>query len=147
MSGSVTVTGGPAGPPAVSPDTRVSKLAADGSILAVHWNAFACPGAADYQIVYGHASALPSSPGGSFTVAGAECAIGTDAPITWVGVPPATMGPGGFLWWLVLATDGGTREGRWGQDSEGNERAGPMPDGSSGQCGVTAKDAANSCGF
>ena len=53
--------------------------------------------------------------------------------------------PTGLLWWLVLANDGGTLEGPWGQNSSGNDRSGPGADGSSGECGVTSKTLAADC--
>jgi hypothetical protein len=49
-----------------------------------------------------------------------------------------------FLYFLVLAGDGGSVEGSWGLDIAGNERSGPMG-GASGQCSHPAKSITNSC--
>ena len=151
MVGSIEVVGTPTGPPTV-PDgvagtaMTVTRLAADVSVLAIHWDTATCTGAADHQVVFGRASQLPGSTGGTFALDGAVCAIGTDSPITWENVPQVVPGGNDWLFWLVVATDGSLTEGAWGRDSAGVERAGPGGSGSSGQCGVTGKDLSSTCG-
>ena len=151
MTGRVEVVGTPAGPPAVPDGTRgsamtVTRLSADGSVLAIHWDTTTCSGAVDHQILFGYASQLPTSLGGTYGLNGGVCAIGTDSPVTWANVPPVTPGGTNWLWWLVVATDGAATEGAWGPDSDGVERAGSGGSGSSGQCGVTGKDLSSTCG-
>ena len=150
MTGNVEVVGTAAGPPAVPDGTTgsamtVTRLSADASVLAIHWDTNTCSGAVDYQILFGYASQLPHPPGGTYGLSGSVCALGTDSPVTWANVPPVTPGGTNWVWWLVVATDGATTEGPWGSDSGGDEREGPAGSGSSGQCGVTDKDLTNAC--
>lgn len=151
MTGRVEVIGTAEGPPTV-PDgshgsaMKVTRLAADASVLAIHWDTSTCPGAVDHQVLFGYASQFPASPGGTYGLNGAVCAIGTDSPITWPSVPTVTAGSSNFLWWLVVATDGAATEGAWGSDRAGNERDGSAGAGSSGLCGVTGKDLSSTCG-
>lgn len=151
MRGTITVSA-PAGPPPAVPDgsdgsaASARKLDAAGTTIEVDWDAVTCPDARDHQLVWGFGSQLPDTPGGIYGLSGAECAIGAP-PYTWSLVPDPTSDPTRMLWWLLLATDAGTTEGSWGTDSAGSERNGPGAGGSSGQCGITAKDVTNACGL
>ena len=152
MIGSVTVTGGSGGNPPAVPDGSpgapavAAKLTADGSSLSISWDTAACTGAIDHQVVFGYGYQLPGATGGGYELAGSRCGLGSTSPQTWSGVPPAFATPTGFLWWLVLATDGDGTEGSWGTSSVGGERQGPGPDGASLECGSAAKSTVNSCG-
>ena len=151
MRGTITVDAPPGPPPAV-PDgsdgaaSTARKLDAAGTTIEVDWDAVTCPDAQDHQLVWGFGSQLPSAPGGILDLSGAECAIGSP-PYTWSMVPDPTVDSTRLVWWLLLATDAGTTEGSWGVDSAGSERNGPDAGGSSGQCGITAKDVTNTCGL
>lgn len=148
MTGSVTVEAGAAPPPAV-PDgvsgvpMTVSKLDPAGSSLAVSWDVTTCTNAANHQILYGGMSGLPKSLGETYFPNGSLCAIGASSPYTWSASPDASSE---MIWWLILATDGKTTEGSWGQDSAGNERSGPAAGGASAECGIEVKDLTNHCG-
>lgn len=150
MTGSVTVIGSSGAPPGVSDGTsgsplRVRKLAVDGSSLEVSWDT-SCAGAADHQILYGYAFGLPGSTGGGYELSGSRCAIGTTSPFAWSATPPAFSGPTGWVWWLIVATDGAATEGSWGEDSADVERDGTGVGGASGECGCALKSLTNSCG-
>ena len=147
MAGLVSVSDPDAGPPAVPDGTvgqpmRVSKTDPVGSSLRLTWDAATCPGAVDRQILWGRQ--LPSGPGEPFRPMGSVCSIAPSDSVLW-NTPPPSLGR--LLWWLVVATDGQTTEGPWGQASDGRERDGPAPDGSSGECGIAAKDLSNTCGL
>lgn len=151
MAGTVEVTGTGSAPPGVpdgvtGPAMTVEKLVAGGSSLSVVWDTTTCAGAVDHEILYGYGSQLPSEPGGTYGLSGSRCAIGVASPFTWAGVPPAFAGPQGFLWWLVVATDGGPTEGSWGRDGSGAERSGPASGGASGECGIAIRSLGNPCG-
>ncbi|MBP7149563.1 MAG: hypothetical protein KBD01_18705 [Acidobacteria bacterium] len=143
MTGTVNVNAAVPKPPAV-PDgggtttpMTVRKQDAAGATLIVAWDDAACaPDAADNQILYGDPAGLPN-----YTLQGARCAIGTTSPFTWSNSPAPA--PGSFTWWVVVATDGSSTEGSWGQSSAGAERHGSQP---SGQCGANSKDTSNACG-
>jgi hypothetical protein len=115
-----------------------------GSSLTLNWGT-TCAGAAKYHIVYGSRADLPTTPGGSFTLDGGACGLGTTMPFVWNNVPSATDGSGLF-WWLVLSDDGGTVEGSWGRSSSGAERLGPGAGGVSGVCGMATRNVTNACG-
>ncbi len=151
MAGHVEVMAPVTTPPSVPDGTggnpmTAGKLAIDGSSLSVSWDTAVCPGVADHQIVYGSDQHLPTARQGLFDTGGGVCSLGTTSPFSWTGVPDPTLVPGGLLWWVVVANDGSTTEGSWSTDSDGVERVGPGPDGSSGECGVTLKDTSNTCG-
>jgi hypothetical protein len=137
-------------PPAVpdgsagSTPMTVSKLNAAGTSLSVAFDTASCSGVTNRQIIYGLRSQLPGVPGGAFSLTGSACTVGT-SPFLWDPAPDAQPGTD-FVWWLMTVRDGNNREGSWGEDSEGVERLGPATGGSSGQCGVTAKDVSNACG-
>lgn len=143
-----TFTIGTITPPGVSDGrqggaVQVAKLDPLGSALEVSWDTTTCTGAAGYHVVYGVASQLPSSSGGTFWVGGSAC--GVASPWTWSGSPDPSSVPGRLLWFLVIANDGARTEGSWGTDSRAIERMGPAAGGASGECGVTTKNLANSC--
>jgi len=145
MSGMIEVEGPPLGPPPVPDGVTgipmiVAKLDVAGTALEIGWDTDTCPGAVNHQILFGALSTLPDDPGGIYQLTGSECAIGTISPMTWN--PPASAG---LLWWVIVATNGATREGAWGDDSAGQGRTGPGPGGSSGACGIAGKDLSNSC--
>jgi plastocyanin len=131
-------------PPRVPAGMTVGKLDPAGASLSLAWDATGCPGAVDHQILYGTPSMLPSTPGGLYTLAGAACAVGNATPYSWAAPAPPS---GEFVWWIVVTTDGATREGSWRTDSAGNERDGPGGlTGASGECGIGTKLLTNGCG-
>ena len=140
----------PATPPAV-PDgggtgapMTVTALDVAGSSLQISFDTAACTGDAGFHIVFGQKTDLPTAAAGSYAVDGGVCGVG-QSPFTWNQVPSATDGFG-LIWWLVLANDGATTEGSWGQNSGNVERLGPGPDGGSMVCGMTQKVLTNTCG-
>lgn len=136
--------GGIAPPPAVpdgstgSTPLTAARIDPAGNDLSVAWDRTICLDAGDYQILYGGGSTLAS-----YTIDGSQCAIGTSSPYVWAGSPDPTADPLGWIWFLVVATDGSSTEGSWGDDSAGLPRvvAGPI----SGECGMTVRDLSNSC--
>jgi hypothetical protein len=66
-------------------------------------------------------------------------------PRPFTHAPPAFPVATGWLWWLVVATEGAAAEGSWGREGSGAERQGPGPGGSSGVCGIAAKCLVNTC--
>src|SRR5262245_50437723 len=71
---------------------------ATGTSLSSSWDTATCSNAATYNIIYG--SALPSTPGGTFSVTGSACGIGATSPFVWN--PSPTPALGGLLWWIVV---------------------------------------------
>jgi hypothetical protein len=148
MTGTVTVAAAP--PPAV-PDgvsggpLLVQKLVADGSSLRLTWDDTTC-GSTEHQVIVGFGAQLPSVLGGVYGLQDGlgPCGVGA-SPFTWVGVPDPSADPEKLLWFLMLANDGATTEGSWGQHSAEGERTGPVA-GGSGQCGTNAKSLSNTCG-
>lgn len=148
QTGSVNANTSPPGVPdgaAGSTPMAVQKVNAAGSRLSVFWDTTTCTGAANHQIIYGQGSQLPSVPGGLFSLSGSACGIGTASPFAWNTAPSASDGTG-LIWWLIVAHDGAGTEGSWGKGSNGAERNGPGPNGSSGQCGILDKNLGNVCG-
>jgi plastocyanin len=150
MAGSVTVVGTVGQPPVVPDGTVgapmvVTKLSPDAGVLSIAWDTTSCPGAVDHEMLYGYAFGLPPATGGAYEPAGAECTIGPSSPFVWTSVPPAFPGATGWLWWLVVATDGAATEGSWGTGEAGAERDGPAANGSSGLCGIGTKSLADTC--
>lgn len=140
----------PPTPPAV-PDgggtgapMTVSALDVAGTTLQVTFDTAACTGDTGWHIVFGQKTDLPTGAAGSYAVDGGVCGIG-QSPFTWNQAPDANDGFG-LIWWLVLANDGATTEGSWGQNSANVERLGPGPDGNSGVCAITQKVLTNTCG-
>jgi hypothetical protein len=113
-------------------------------VLSVAWDTTSCWGATDHQILYGVGDQLPGTLGGTFGISGSQCSIGTLSPFAW-SLPSGLMDTE-LAWWIIVTTNGQTREGSWGADSQRIERSGPGPFGSSGQCGIGAKDLSNPCG-
>lgn len=123
---------------------RVGKLDSSGSGLSVVWDTTSCMGADGHHIVFGFGSQLPSGPAGVYSLGGSECSV--TSPFQWVHSPNPSSDPTGLLWFLVIANDGSTTEGSWGNDSNNHERSGPAVGGASGQCGFGTKSLANGCG-
>jgi hypothetical protein len=150
---SITFTPPAATPPAV-PDgvvgtpVRLSKLSANGANLSVAWDTTLCNGGVGYNIVYGGSGGFPVTLAGSFALAGSVCGIGVSSPYAWNGSPdPAVVDPAKrLIWLLVLAKDGATTEGSWGENSLSQERKGPGANGCSSQCGILDKSLTNTCG-
>ncbi len=128
----------PAGavPPPPVPDgtlgapVRASRAAADGSAIALTWDASTCP-AAGYHVLYGSLSTVSS-----YAIGGSACGIGTSGSFEWTGVPA------GDLWFVVVSDDGATVEGSWGQDSAGEERGSSTP---SGECSLAFRTNEGTC--
>jgi hypothetical protein len=149
VTGTVDASG-PEPPPAV-PDGRegstpllAQRLDAGGSSIEVTWDTTTCSDNAEHVLVWGGGADLPSSPGGAFSLGGAECGLGGSSSFTWSPTPEIADGTG-LLWWLVVVQDGDGVEGSWGAPA-GIERVGPGPEGSSGLCGATTRDVTNTCG-
>lgn len=146
---SFSVGSGSSGPPAVPDGAQgggmtVRKLNPQGTSLAVSWDTTTCLGAVTYNLIWGYGSQLPHAPGGSFALSGSRCAV--TSPYAWLNSPNPAANPTRLAWFLLVATDGASTEGSWGEDSRGAERVGPAAGGASGMCGVTAKSVANGCG-
>ncbi len=130
--------------PSGVPDLRVQKAPTDDTRLRLTFDTTTCLGNDGNHLVYGFGSQLPSAPGGTLLVDGSRCLVAS--PYAWVDVPDPSIDPSDLLWFLALANDGGTIEGSWGLDGFDSERQGPGPGGSSGVCGISAKNTANACG-
>jgi len=122
----------------------VTPLALDGSSLSLSWDTSVCTGDGQHHILYGDGSMFPTAPGNPFGLLGSVCSIGGTSPFVWNSVPSAADSTG-ILWWLIVVREG-SKEGSWGKDSAGTERAGPGTGGSSGQCTVTSLSTTNVCG-
>ena len=144
-SGSVDLSGDP---PTVPDGTVGSPMIVGqpgpGGELPIFWDTATCGGPADHTLLHGQGSQLPALPGGAFGLSGSECGLGGTSPFLWTA-PPAANDGSGLVWWLIVARDGAV-EGSWGRSDGILERVGPGPGGSSGECGVTGKDATNTCG-
>ena len=127
------------------PGLTVSKLAVDGSSLSVAFNTASCSDGNDHQILYGQGSGLPSTLGGTFTLLGGTCNIGTTSPYNWNGTPSVSDGSG-LLWFLVVGENNSGKEGLWGAQTGALERTGPGTNGASNVCSITNKDVTSSCG-
>lgn len=124
---------------------RVSKVAADGSTLSVSWDTTTCTGGVDNQILYGQRSGFPAVSGGTYTLQGGTCNIGTASPYTWTGTPTPTDGSG-LIWFLVVSENNANKEGSWGKYDATHERSGPGTNGASNVCGITDRSVSNTCG-
>jgi len=147
VSGSVNASSGPPGVPDGTGGTTPMTVAAlnpDASSLQVTFNVGTCTNAANHHLLYGQRSGLPAVLGGTFSLFGSLCAIGTTSPYTWSSVPQASDGSG-LIWFLVVATNASGIEGSWGKDKNGSERIGPGNNGADGNCAVL-KDVTNTCG-
>lgn len=146
--GSVDLSVDPPGVPATGTDPlQVRKLFGfpDGTRLRLFYDTATCSGNASHQLLFGLGALMPSTPGGTFAVGESACSF-SGSPFNWPNVPDPATDPQRLLWFLIQATDGSATEGAWGKDSSGNERLGPGPGGSSGECGMTGKDLSNTCG-
>ena len=147
QTGSITVVNGPPGVPDGkngSTPMTVQALTADASSLRVSFDTATCTNAAGYHILFGQRSGFPAAPGGTYTLLGSVCNIGTASPYDWVGVPNPTDGFG-LIWWVTVATDSAFVEGSWGKDALGNERNGTGNNGADGTCALV-KNVSNACG-
>ena len=122
----------------------VAATTLDGATLQVSFDARSCTNAANNHILYGQRSGLPTTPGGTFTLLGSVCGIGSASPYVWDRTPLSDDGSG-LIWFLMVATDASNVEGSWGLDSRGFERNGPGNGGASGTCAVV-KSVDNKCG-
>jgi len=148
QSGTIDVSPKPPGVPAQGPVPLTvvkSGPVLDGSQLQLNFDTATCTGNSQHQILFGFASDLPATLGGTFSPGGAVCGIG-GSPFEWLLVPDPSTDPNRVLWFLLQATNGTDLEGSWGRDAGGAERVGPGLNGSSGQCGITDKDLTNTCG-
>ncbi len=143
QNSSLSLEIGGSAPPGV-PDLRVQKFPNDDTRLRLTFDTTTCQGNVGHHLVYGFGSQLPSAPGGTLLVDGSRCLVAS--PYNWIDVPDPSIDLSDLLWFLVLANDGGTIEGSWGLDGFDSERQGPGPGGSSGVCGISAKNTANACG-
>jgi hypothetical protein len=120
-----------AGPPSVPGGSLLAgRPAGTADVIDVGWDAASCP-AAGYNLLYGDLAAV-----GSYLLSGSECSIGTAGSFTWSGVPS------GDMYFLVVGTDGASKESSWGLDGVLSERNGSA---ASNECGVTVKDPTNMC--
>jgi hypothetical protein len=119
-------------------------LTADGTSLSVSWDTAACTGEVDHQILFGNRSGLPAIAGGSYTLQGGQCNIGTASPYAWTA--PSASDGSGLLWFLVVAENNAGKEGSWGKWNAASERNGTGTNGSSGVCAITDRDLTNACG-
>jgi len=117
---------------------KANKLAADGSSISVSWDAALCSDSNQHQILYGQRSGFPALAGGTYTLQGGTCSIGSASPYTWNATPSAVDGSG-LTWFLVVTKDASGAEGPWGTYNGTTERTGPGTGGSSGVCSTTSK--------
>ena len=126
------------------PGLAASRLVADGSSVSVSWDTAACTGEADHQILFGNRSGFPAIAGGTYTLQGATCSIGTASPYVWSS--PAASDGSGLLWFLVVSENNTGTEGPWGRYNAVSERNGTGTNGSSGLCSITNKVITSACG-
>ena len=117
--------------PAPEGSLVATRISPDGSLIDVEWDAFSCP-SFDYNLIYGDLLSVSS-----YSLTGAECAIGVTGGYLWTGVP------GTDLFFMVVGTDDtSVYESSWGFDSEGTERFATK---ASFQCGTTTKIVTSTC--
>ena len=126
------------------PGLAASRLVADGSSVSVSWDTAACTGEVDHQILYGNRSGFPAIAGGTYTLQGATCSVGTASPYVWSS--PAASDGSGLLWFLVVSENNTGTEGPWGRYNAVSERNGTGTNGSSGLCSITDKVITSTCG-
>ncbi len=124
---------------------KASRLTADGSSISVQWDATTCGDAGDHQILYGDRSGFPGVPGGTYTLLGGTCGIGSTTPYAWTTTPSSGDGSG-LVWFLVVGKKASGAEGPWGTYNGTTERNGPGPAGSSNVCATTTKTLTATCG-
>lgn len=125
------VTAGDGSPRRVG-EALAATTADGGWTIAVTWTATSCP-SPDYTLLAGYGSGLPDW---TLSEEDSRCALGTYGSYLWEGVPDPSADPSGFLWFLVVPTDGAGTEGSWGLTSGGQERGGGI---ASGYCGTTTR--------
>ena len=131
------------GPPPIPDGSRTGTRpmmasSGQGETINVWWDA-SCP-AVNVNVYYGFGSGLPAAAGLPYTLAGAECRLGSSGSSSWSGKPNPASDVSRFVWWVLVATDGIQTEGSWGKDSSGQERNGNQ---ASGLGGYDTKDTAN----
>ena len=149
-TGSIDASGGGAKLPGVpdgvtGPPMLVSKLTPDGSSLSISWNTGTCTDANNHQILFGQKSGFPALAGGTYTLQGGTCSIGSTTPFTWTPTPSSVDGSG-LTWFLLVTKNASGVEGPWGTYNGIAERNGPGTGGSSNVCTTTNKDLAGTCG-
>jgi hypothetical protein len=149
VSGSVDASGG-ASLPGVPDGTtgtplKVNKLAADGSSLSISWDTATCADANNHQILYGQQTGFPAVSGGSYTLQGGTCSIGSTSPFVWTPTPNAVDGSG-LTWFLIVTKNASGIEGPWGTYNGVAERNGTGAGGSSNVCTTTNKSLTATCG-
>ena len=140
----------PPGVPDSGVQLLVEKLSITGGTLNLQWDDGACFGrGASSRSSTALGSNLPAVPGGTYTLQPENplgmCNIQA-SPKSWLNVPDPASDSSRFMWFLVLANDGGLVEGSWGTDSAGNQRQGSGGFGASAQCGHLSKSLVNTCG-
>lgn len=150
MTGDINVNAAATPPPGVADGRSLTqpmtanRLDAPGADLRLFYDPAACGADADdHNVIFGTRSQLPTVPGGIYGLTGARCNIGLTSPFDWIASPMPAAGD--FLWWIVVADDGGGAEGSWSEDSTSGERTGPGVGGASNLCGNTTKDLTNTC--
>jgi len=102
-----------------------------GDWIHLEWDSSSCQAHA-YNLIYGDLDNVAY-----LTPQGAECGIGDAGSYEWQSVPA------GDLFFLIVGIDdSGLYESGWGADGAGMERS---PASSSWTCGVTTKDAVETC--
>ena len=102
-----------------------SRTTVAGDELNVQWDVSTCS-AVDHNLIYGSLQSVSS-----YTIDGAECAIGAAGDHDWFGVPP------GDLYFVIVGVDQtAVYESSWGDDGTGSERNGTA---ASAQCGASNK--------
>jgi len=148
-TGSVDASGGgalPGVPDGVTGTAMLaSKLAADGSSISVAWDAATCSDSNNHQILYGEKLGFPAVPGGTYTLLGGTCGIGSTSPYAWTPTPSSNDG-NGLIWFLIVTKNASGTEGPWGTYNGTAERNGPGTGGSSNVCTTTSKSLAGTCG-
>jgi hypothetical protein len=117
----------PAGPPSVPRDSLTTTR--NGAGIDLTWDA-SC-GASNYNLLFGDLANVSS-----YTLDGSVCGLGTGGSFSWTSLPS------GNIFFLLVGTDGAGTESSWGQGTGLGERNG---NGASGECGASAKEAANIC--
>jgi hypothetical protein len=149
VSHSVDASGGPSLPGVPDGVTgsamTVGKNAADGSSLTLTFDTSLCTDANNHQILFGQKSGLPATVGGTYTLQGGTCTIGTSSPYVWTPTPNAADGSG-LTWFLIVTKAASGAEGPWGTYNGTNERNGTGTGGSSGVCSTTTKSLTGTCG-
>jgi subtilisin-like proprotein convertase family protein len=114
-------------PPATD---SLSAARVNAGTIALTWDASTCP-APNYHLLHGQLASVST-----YALAGSVCGLGPTGSYTWSGMP------GGNVWYLIVADNGGSIESSWGKNGDGQEIKGSAP---SNVCGVTARDNSATC--